>query len=605
MEEKSAWVYDMETLINCTTVTFLHPTADLHHQFVIHPLRNDHSQLIAFVDEMVGELIGYNNVNFDDHILNYIITTGKVPAANLARSVYQLSQELISDEKRRRRYDLLSGIKTTDLFLIHHFDNKAKATSLKWIECALGMQNIQEMPHPHYKPVKTFEEIDNILGYNLNDCKATNLLRWHKRTEELLNVRRWAVDKYEDTGMWNLSNASMGEWIFRKSLEKIYGEMPTPLPARKFKLKEIILPYVKFKTPEFQYLLEAIREVEIFEDESKFEMSVDFDGLQYEFALGGLHAAMSKTIHKNVDSVDVKSYYPNLSIKNDFFPRHLSLDFVKFYDEMYQYRNSLPEGPANKGMKEALVCVFGKSNSIYSFLFDPQFTYAITVNGQLLLAMLCEALVRTKAAEIIMVNTDGLECHVLDREMFEKVKLQWQALTKLVLESAYYTKIMIRDVNNYIAMKPDGKLKLKGAYETDKEFHKDQSMKVVANVVSAYFRDNNIDVREFIKKAPVEDLYMFARAKTGRFVGFAADGKKVEFPRTIRYLVTKKGYTFVRETDKKLDKIHKGAKIALFNNLGTGDDLTEKQVRDLIDYNWYVTEAEKLIVREKKELTLF
>jgi hypothetical protein len=40
----------------------------------------------------------------------------------------------------------------------------------------------------------------------------------------------------------------------------------------------------------------------------------------------------------------------------------------------------------------------------------------------------------------------------------------WQLKTKLKLEKAVYDRMIIRDVNNYIAIYEDGNLKTKGAY---------------------------------------------------------------------------------------------------------------------------------------------
>jgi hypothetical protein len=44
---------------------------------------------------------------------------------------------------------------------------------------------------------------------------------------------------------------------------------------------------------------------------------------------------------------------------------------------------------------------------------------------------------------------------------------EWQLKTKLKLEKAVYDRMIIRDVNNYIAIYDDGTLKTKGAYSHD------------------------------------------------------------------------------------------------------------------------------------------
>jgi hypothetical protein len=47
----------------------------------------------------------------------------------------------------------------------------------------------------------------------------------------------------------------------------------------------------------------------------------------------------------------------------------------------------------------------------------------------------------------------------------------WQNKTKLKLEKAVYQRMIIRDVNNYIAIYDDGSLKTKGAYSYDLQLH--------------------------------------------------------------------------------------------------------------------------------------
>ena len=68
--------------------------------------------------------------------------------------------------------------------------------------------------------------------------------------------------------------------------------------------------------------------------------------------------------------------------------------------------------------------------------------------------------------------------------------------------SSQYSKMVIRDVNNYISVYEDSipsdeHLKLKGCFEIDKEFYKDPSMKIVQIALKEYFV-NNIPIKETI-----------------------------------------------------------------------------------------------------------
>ena len=58
--------------------------------------------------------------------------------------------------------------------------------------------------------------------------------------------------------------------------------------------------------------------------------------------------------------------------------------------------------------KLALNGVYGKSGDKHSPFFDLQFMMQITINGQLLLCMLAEQLMKIPGLRMVQINTDGL-----------------------------------------------------------------------------------------------------------------------------------------------------------------------------------------------------
>lgn len=77
---------------------------------------------------------------------------------------------------------------------------------------------------------------------------------------------------------------------------------------------------------------------------------------------------------------------------------------------------------------------------------------SITCNGQLLLSMLIEMLTEPFSLEdvqIISANTDGVTLRLkkgLKSKIMDLCK-QWENITNLELEYAYYNKVVQRDVN--------------------------------------------------------------------------------------------------------------------------------------------------------------
>jgi hypothetical protein len=180
--------------------------------------------------------------------------------------------------------------------------------------------------------------------------------------------------------------------------------------------------------------------------------------------------------------LDVKSYYPNLAIRNKKAPQHLGKAFYEVYENLYDQRAQYAKGtPENYGIKISLNSVYGKSNDIYSYLYDPQFTMFITVNGQLLLTMLTEMILLRTDAQLLQANTDGVTVFV-SRKYADEINIirsEWEKLTSLELEDAYYKSMFIVDVNNYMAVTTKGSCKFKGSFEIDKMWHKDHSHRII------------------------------------------------------------------------------------------------------------------------------
>ena len=115
---------------------------------------------------------------------------------------------------------------------------------------------------------------------------------------------------------------------------------------------------------------------------------------------------------------------------------------------------------------------------------------SITINGQLLLCMLAEWLLTVPTLQIIQCNTDGITYRIR-REYIpqaEALQKQWEAYTLLELESVEYSRMWIKNVNNYVAEETSGKLKTKGdAYSAPDPINYAQSISEMQP--PAWYRD--------------------------------------------------------------------------------------------------------------------
>ena len=89
-------------------------------------------------------------------------------------------------------------------------------------------------------------------------------------------------------------------------------------------------------------------------------------------------------------------------------------------------------------------------------------------------------------------NTDGIET-IIPRskvDLYNKTCKEWEEITNLNLEHDTYKKIILADVNNYIAVDNNGKSKCKGRFEFNNlALHKNKSKLIIPKAIYAYFVD--------------------------------------------------------------------------------------------------------------------
>jgi DNA polymerase elongation subunit (family B) len=634
---KTVQIFDIETLKNCFTATFLCTKTQEVNQFVIHEGRDDLYELITFMEKNCLGMVGFNSISFDYPVLHQLILFYKnckeYTPTEVIDMIYQKAQDIITSQNSdnfNEKYKHIVPeweflIPQLDLFKIYHFDNPAKRTSLKDVEIALNWKRVQDMPIHHSSEV-TLEDIPMILEYNLNDVEAT--YEFYKKSKDRITLRKELTDTY-GINLMNANDPKIGAEIFGKFISeqnkislKELKRMRTFRPIIHF--KECILPYITFNSQPFKDCLEKFKTISIKETKDSFSHSVIYKGFKYDFGTGGIHGCIESGVYESTEmeeilSCDVTSLYPSIAIVNKFYPEHLGLNFCNIYKTVYETRaKAKREGQkaVNEGLKLALNGVYGKSNDKNSFFFDPKFTMQITLNGQMLLCMLAEKF-QDEGFKMLMINTDGIEVLVpKDRKAryFEICK-RWEAYTKLNLEFAEYGKMVIRDVNNYSAITTEGKIKHKGAFEQEKEINKDPSNKIVRIALSEYFF-KGIPFEQTIKNH--KNIYDFI----GRFKstkGWHVELKSVGYDeldspfikvetlqKTNRYYISTNGGTLHKRHEdpkKKAGKqvVEKDVYVTIFNNY------VEKEMKDYnIYYDYYILECEKIRrVIESNQMALF
>lgn len=659
MKLKQLFPYDIETYPNVFTMVIGNMQSRKMKTFEISSRKDERDAMFKYLNVIKNSksyMVGFNNEYFDYPVIHYILKNKNCSV----KDIYNKAQSIIDSEDRFAntiwQNDVL--INQIDLFKIHHFDNKARSTSLKMLEFIMRMDDIQELP---YSPgsILTDSEIDNLIKYNKHDLKATALFL-EKSLKEI--EFREDLSEKQDKYMMNFNDTKIGKDYFVSSLEKsnpgccykkVKGKKkPRQTIRNNIDLSTCIFPYVKFKRKEFNAILDWIKKQNISETKGVFTdilesdlgevaeyanlktkrqkkptkpgekkineykqkhpsgwlseeplksgkfsywwnwnvadaLNVVVDDLEYVFGTGGIHASVeSQTITSNDDYViidqDVSSYYPNLAIKNRIYPEHLGETFCDLYEDMYNQRKRHKKGTIENAMlKLALNGSYGASNDKYSPLYDPKFTMMITINGQLSLCMLAESLLEIDDLKIIQCNTDGLTyyCKRSDVDKAQSICDEWCNVTKLELEKAVYSKMAIRDVNNYIAVYENGDVKCKGAYQYENlDWAKNHSaiiisMAAVENIV------NGVDVDTFIRNYKNIYDFMFRTKipRSSRLVSVDEWGIETEQQRISRYYISNDGYNLV----KIMPPLDKVIIETTYKNPDTGEKLitTKKPTR--------------------------
>jgi hypothetical protein len=242
--------------------------------------------------------------------------------------------------------------------------------------------------------------------------------------------------------------------------------------------------------------------VKWYEDKNNLDyekkLKINVANVEHIFAWGGLHGAIKNYIGEGIYiNSDVGSYYPALAIEYGFLSRNVMnpADYKKIRDMRLVFKKD--KNPLQLPYKIVLNSTYGASKDKYNRLYDPLQANNVCINGQLLLLDLIEHL--EPHFKLIQSNTDGVLFKLKsekDIPLYMDICKEWEERTRMSLEHDRIKKVIQKDVNNYMVVTDDGKVKSKGAYV--KELGPlDYDLPIVNKAVKEYFI-NNIPVDETI-----------------------------------------------------------------------------------------------------------
>ena len=602
------WVYDCETFPNVFTLSVMHVEAPVKLMFEISEWRNESRQIVEFVRYLAdrnARMAGFNNIGFDYPILHTLMQMGQSDAQTLYRKAQAIIERQDDDDRWLHTVKPSDRIvEQIDLYKIHHFDNKARATSLKALEFNLRMDTIEDLPFK-VGTTLTRDQVEVLKRYNEHDVEATRL--FYHLTTDMLRFREDLTIKYPGKDWLNFNDTKIGKEYFTLRLEQAGvscydfgpdGRTPRQTPRPVIHLKDAILPWITFQQPEFIRVLNWLKAQTITETKGVFtDLTATVDGFTFVFGLGGIHGSLENVVVESDDEhviidLDVTSYYPNLAITNEFHPAHLGKDFVAIYSNLFEQRKQYPKKSSESAMlKLALNGVYGDSNNKFSVFYDPLFTMSITLNGQLLLCLLAERLMEIGGLSLVQINTDGVTVRVPRAHMqrVDETCAWWMHMTGLNLEQVRYRRMYLRDVNNYIGQYEDGTVKRKGAYEWKTGWHQNAGGLVIPKVAEKVLVDG-APIRETVENWPhLHDFMLRIKVPRSSYLQWGDH----QAQNTTRYYVAKGGKPLTKwmpplkgKTDWRKFAVESGWNVQVCNNI--------KDVGLPVDFDYYVQEIEKL-----------
>jgi hypothetical protein len=628
-------IYDIETIKGNFLFVAYHVEEKKWYQFSIWQKENQLIELIRFLELFKdANYIGYNNVNFDGQVIEYIWRNYEsflnLSNLEISSKISLFASDVIHDTNYGKFPPYQESnltFRQIDLFKIAHYDNKNRRVGLKRLEYEMDMDNIEELPTPVNKEFFTNEENQELIDYCYHDVNATYLFYKHltgnvehdsyKEVNQIL-IREALTDEFKQD-FTNYSDSKYGDEIVKLLYCKESGADYKDLPRKgtfrkKLKFKEGIPSYVKFNNPEFKKLLNILKKTEL-SVENSFEYNVSIDGNNITVGSGGLHNVIENKIYESNDEwvildADVASYYPATVLNNGYAPKHLNAKaFLRAYKWAFDKRIELkPLSKKDKkiagivlGYKNALNSVYGKLGDMQNWLYDPQQRLNICIAGQLSLLMLTEML-HEKGIQTIMQNTDGLSvyCKRSDVDLFYSICNEWIKITNYILEYKEYKSMYFLSVNDYIAIDIDDNVKYKGDFLVTTELHKNKSNRIIPLALKEYFI-NKKDVTEFVNN--YNRIYDFcARSSAGNtfyHATFNKDGTQIKLPKLIRYYTAKKGINIMKMVKEDNTTNAKNTNVKPADKLKCILNKVENEEYHLsnIDRQWYIDEINTIIYR--------
>lgn len=546
------------------------------------------------VEQLNSVLRKYTIITFNGNRYDMLLLKGSI--AGLDKDVLKaMSDDIIVNDVKY--WDVESKYNLPQCKYIDHIDLIDVApgkASLKIYGGRLHSKRMQDLPIEPDASIKPNER-DLLTSYCINDLDTT--IDLFVRLNSQIELRE-KMGKELSMDLRSKSDAQIAESVIKKQIEAIKGaKVYRPELPSDYSFNYIPPKFIKFKHPELVKAVEVFKgeaftlneKGDVVEPEKVGKLKIKINGSVYQLGIGGIHSCEKKVNyivdedHILVDR-DVTSYYPNIILNQRLYPKHIGTEFLTAYKLIVEKRihaKRTGDKVTDASLKIVINSSFGKFGNRWSALYSPDLLIQTTVTGQLALLMLIEAL-EDSGINVVSANTDGIviHCHKRNQAALISIIDSWEVVTGFNTEETAYTALYSRDINNYLAFKPSGSYKAKGAY-ADAELSKTPTAQICVQAVVDYLQ-LDIPIETTVRSCTDTRQFISVRSVTGGAVkGDMYLGKAVRW----YYALGETGAIHYKKNGNKV-AMTDGAKPLMHLPYGLPSD---------IDHEWYVAKANAIL----------
>lgn len=556
---------------------------------------NNRQELIDFYEKHKNDVfISYNGRQYDTGIWKGLLD---------GMNVGYVNDKIIKENKKP-----FQVVKNYRKYQLYDYDAIIKDKSLKVCEAFMGDDIRETEVDFNIDRPLTEKEIQQTLFYNRHDVKE--LKKVIKENWSDFEGQLDIIDLY-NLPLENVSKTKVqlaSKILNAVNQHTLDDEFSIRLPETiQLSDKYKFIPEWYLNSKNWRYKEHLHSE----DDQHNNQLCCNVAGIPHVFAWGGCHGADDKqsVFEGIILHADVASMYPTTDIEYGLLSRKF-----KNPDDFKQMRNFRlklkAEGNSkNKALKPMINGVYGAGKDRNNPSYDPLMANLTCIFGQMFILDLIDKL--EPYCKLLQTNTDGIFVLCENEDMKNKVIEITNKVGKrlrMEFEIDEYTKLIQKDVNNYIAVKKNGELECKGAMV---KFNKpiDNDLPILNDAVRNYLAygipvEQTInECTEYIKFQKVIKLsakykeIWYGNGVSGKDSKISSINGEILKGKVHRVFASK------RQSDGSIYKlkIKKGVKsYEQFANTPThlfidNEDVHDKSIPEYLDKEYYINEAKKRI----------